>query len=560
MFPIFDKMPLRQGSQPMKKPFFILIYLCFCIATMNAQQKIKADLILINGTIYTVDPSFSTLEAFAVKDGKFLSTGTTREILERYESSTVLDAHGAPVYPGFIDAHSHFYGYALSLLWVDLRGTGSMHEILSILKAKAATHPSEWLTGRGWDQNLWTSKTFPDRQALDSLFPDRPVVLIRIDGHTLLANGEALKRAHIRDASGFQPGEVEVINGRLTGILSENAGDTMKKAIPPESISVLASLMKQAENNCFRAGLTGVADAGEELWVIRMYDSLQKQGALRMKIYAMLTPSDENLNYFVRNGVYHTNALNVRSIKLYADGSLGSRTALLKAPYSDAPQTSGVAVSNPEKIRNLCALASRHGYQVNIHAIGDSAVKIALGIYSEFLKGKNDLRWRIEHAQVVDPVDLPMFGRYSVIPSIQSTHATSDMYWAGDRLGPERVHWAYAYKSLLAQNGWIANGTDFPIEDISPIMTFYAAVARKDLKGFPPGGFQPENAISRTDALRSITVWAAKADFDDNTRGSIEPGKSADFVILDKDLLKIPEEQIPSARVLETYLNGVKVY
>ncbi|HTX88579.1 MAG TPA: amidohydrolase [Bacteroidales bacterium] len=544
----------------MKRFFLVFIYINLLITVIKSQTKIPADLILVEGKIYTADSVFSVKSALAVRDGKFIAVGTTEEILHQYESGTIVRAGGLPVFPGFIDAHSHFYGYARSLHFVDLRGATSWAQVLSLLREKQHEFPSGWLTGRGWDQNLWETKQFPDRASLDSLFPDRPVVLIRVDGHALMANGAALKSAGITGPEGFQPGEIEVKSGRMTGILSETAADRMKDSIPLESVGVQAALLRKAEEHCFEAGLTGVCDAGQDLRVIRLYDSLQREGTLRIRINAMLSPTDENINYFVKKGIYRTPLLNVRSLKIYADGSLGSRTALLKQPYSDAPDKTGIMVTSQEKIRDICSLAFRYGYQVNTHAIGDEAVRLVLERYAEFLKGKNDLRWRIEHAQVVDPADLPLFGRYAVIPSVQATHATSDMYWAADRLGPVRIRWAYAYRSLLEQNGWLANGTDFPVEDISPVLTFYAAVARKDLKGYPPGGFQPENALTREQALKSVTIWAAKSSFEEKECGSIEPGKSADFVILDGDLMTLPESSLPLVKVTRTYLNGRLVY
>jgi predicted amidohydrolase YtcJ len=349
-------------------------------------------------------------------------------------------------------------------------------------------------------------------------------------------------------------------NGRMTGILTENAGDRMKNSIPLPSRWEQTALLKWAQANCFAAGLTGVTDAGLDFPVVSLLDSLQQQGVLKMRLYVMLTPTVENILNFINEGQIISPRLIIRSIKIYADGSLGSRTALLKAPYSDDPLRSGIQVTSADSIRKICALAAKNGYQVNTHAIGDSAVSLVLGIYSEFLKGKNDLRWRIEHAQVVDPQDIPMFGSYSVVPSVQATHATSDMYWAPDRLGAHRIRWAYAYKNLLDQNGWLANGTDFPVEKISPLLTFYAAVARQDTKGFPEKGFQPENALSREEALRSITIWAAKAGFLENIRGSIDIGKMADFVILDKDIMTCPLSEIPSVKVMMTVVGGEKVY
>jgi len=544
----------------MRKKISLALFLVALYSGSNAQMKMKADLILINGKVCTVDQKFNTAEAFAVKNGLFAAIGTTEQILKHYDSDSIVDAKGNNVYPGFIDAHSHFFGYALSLQELDLTGIRSFREITDLLIKQKEPYPGEWIVGRGWDQNLWEKKEFPDRMELDILFPDRPVVLIRIDGHAVLANGEALKRAGIHEQNEYKAGEVELKNGRMTGILSENATDRMRSSIPMPSRKEQTTLLKWAQANCFAAGLTGVADAGLDFPVVNFLDSLQQQGLLKMRLYVMLSPNEENIQNFINEGQFISPRLTIRSIKLYADGSLGSRTALLKAPYEDDPLKSGIQVTPPARIREICALAAKNGYQVNTHAIGDSAVAVVLGIYAEFLKGKNDLRWRIEHAQVVDPQDISMFGQYSIVPSIQATHATSDMYWAPDRLGKRRIKWAYAYKNLLDQNGWLPNGTDFPIEKISPLLTFYAAVARQDTKGFPENGFQPENALSREEALQSITIWAAKAGFQEHVRGSIDIGKMADFVILDHDLLTCPAKEIPSVNVIMTVVGGEKVY
>jgi len=544
----------------MLKNTCLILFVIALYSGSNAQVKMKADLILINGKVCTVDQKFNFADAFAVKNGLFVAIGPTDQILKHYESDSLVDAKGNSVYPGFIDAHSHFFGYALSLHELDLTGVRSFQAVTDLLLKRKAVNAGEWIIGRGWDQNLWDKKVFPDRNQLDILFPDNPVVLIRIDGHVVLANGVALKQAGIGLPNEYKPGEIEVINGQMTGILSENAADRMRNAIPLPSRKEQIMLLKLAQANCFAAGLTGVADAGLDYPVVNLLDSLQQEGLLKMRLYVMLNPSDENIQNFVKEGQVNTPMLTIRSVKLYADGSLGSRTALLKAPYSDDPANSGISVTSPEKIREICELAAQNGYQVNTHAIGDSAVSMVLGIYARYLKSKNDLRWRIEHAQVVDPRDLQMFGYYSIIPSVQATHATSDMNWAPDRLGTRRIKWAYAYKDLLEQNGWLPNGTDFPIEQISPLLTFHAAVARQDTKGNPEKGFQPENALSREDAMKSITLWAAKAGFQEKARGSIEFGKMADFVILDHDIMTCPLPEIPSTKVLMTVVGGEKVF
>jgi predicted amidohydrolase YtcJ len=544
----------------MIKKIGLAISLFALYSGLNAQVKMKADLILINGKICTVDQKFNYAESFVVKNGLFIAIGPTNLILKHYVSDSIIDARGNYVYPGFIDAHSHFFGYALSLRELDLSGIHSFREIVELLKKQEDSYPGEWIVGRGWDQNLWEKKEFPDRSELDILFPDRPIVLIRIDGHALLANGEALKRAGILDYKDYKVGEVELKNNWMTGILRENAADRMKNSIPLPSRTEQVMLLKLAQVNCFAAGLTGVTDAGLDFPVVNFLDSLQKEDILKIRLYVMLNPTDENIQNFINQGQVITPRLSIRSIKIYADGSLGSRTALLKEPYSDDPSNYGIQVTSPDRINEICALAIKTGYQVNTHAIGDSAVAIVLNIYKEFLKGKNDLRWRIEHAQVIDPQDISMFRTYSIIPSIQSTHATSDMNWAFNRLGKRRIKWAYVYKNLLDQNGWLPNGTDFPVEKISPLLTFYAAVARQDVKGLPEKGFQPENALSREEALRSITIWAAKAGFAEYNRGSIDIGKIADFVILDHDLITCPLKEIPSVNVLMTVVGGEKVF
>ncbi|MDP4281725.1 MAG: amidohydrolase [Bacteroidota bacterium] len=544
----------------MMKYFTLSVFLSFSFITCYAQKKENADRILIHGTIYTVDKKSTVSQALAIKEGKILATGTDRDILRRFSSDSILDLGGKAVFPGFIDGHSHFTGYALSLREVNVFNTRSFSEVLNRLSKKSGESQATWIVGRGWDQNLWKSGEFPDRSVLDSMFPHRPVVLIRVCGHVLLANGEALKRAGIIENNGFQAGEVEIKEGRLTGILRENAADRMRNAIPEPDIQEKVRLLESAQYNCFAAGLTGVTDAGLEARQVRTLDSLDKDGDLDIRLYIMLAPSSENLRTYVEKGPVSSHHLNIRAIKLYADGSLGSRSALLKSPYSDDPGNRGIRVTTPDSIRRICKIALLHGYQVNTHAIGDSAVQLVLDVYKEFLKGKNDLRWRIEHSQVVDPEDFNLFGDYSVIPSVQATHATSDMRWASARLGEKRISGAYAYKRLLMQNGWLVNGTDFPIEKISPLLTFYAAVSRQDTEGYPAGGFMPENALTREEALRSITLWAAKGEFEEKVKGSLEPGKMADFVVLDKDIMKIPVIEIPQVRVLKTFLEGKEVY
>jgi predicted amidohydrolase YtcJ len=342
--------------------------------------------------------------------------------------------------------------------------------------------------------------------------------------------------------------------------LIDNAANKMISCIPQPKGEELKSLLKEAQKPCFMTGLTTVADAGLPYTIVRLMEEMQKEKSLKINIYAMLDPSKENIDSFVNKGIYKTDRLHVCSIKLYADGALGSRGACLLKPYSDDPGNSGLMVETEETLKNYCRIAYDHNYQVCTHAIGDSAVRMVLLIYSEFLIGKNDKRWRIEHSQFTDANDFKLFGAYNIIPSVQPVHATSDMYWADERLGNERIKNAYAYRDLMEQNDWIPFGTDFPIEKVDPLLTFYAAVFRKDAKGFPETGFQMENAVTREVALRGITIWAAKSCFEEGEKGSLEPGKYADFVILDRDIMTIPEKEVLLTNVLKTFVRGELVF
>ncbi|MFO7613318.1 MAG: amidohydrolase [Bacteroidales bacterium] len=540
-------------------PIVSLFLLFFIIS--GCSMKEKADQILVNGIVYTVDDEFSVAQAFAMRDGLILATGATEEITSKYTADLVIDAGGKAVYPGFIDGHCHFYGYALGRNQsVDLRGTASFEDVLQVLRNYHETHPYVWILGRGWDQNDWVVKEFPDNALLDKLFPENPVVLTRVDGHAVLANSEALRRAGITADTKVDGGEVLLKDGKPTGILIDQAAGLLKAVIPEPEALLKADALTEAQQACFAVGLTSVVDAGLDYETVMLIDSLQIAGKLRMRVNAMLSPTDRNLSEFVDKGPFQKERLTVNSIKLYTDGALGSRGAWLLEPYSDDPANRGLLMSSKEYFRGILEKAYEKNFQVNTHCIGDAANRLMLNLYGHVLKEPNDRRWRIEHAQVIHPDDFALFGKYSIIPSIQSTHCTSDMYWAEDRLGPGRIKGAYAYKQLLEENGWLVNGTDFPVEEINPLYTFHAAIARQDRQGYPEGGFQMENAISREEALRSMTIWAAKGSFEEDIKGSIEPGKFADFVILDRDIMEIPPEEIPGVSVLKTYLDGELVF
>jgi len=530
---------------------FIIFILTGC-----GMQKTNCDLILHTGVIYTVDSSMTIAQAVAIKDGRIIAVGTDTDIRSSYASEKNVNLDGKTVYPGFIDPHCHFYGYGTTLRNADLTGTSSWDDVLQKITQHQKYTPSEWVLGRGWDQNDWKDKSYPTKERLDELFPKKPVMLTRIDGHAVIGNSVALKMAGINAESSIAGGEILELDGILTGVLIDNAADSLKRLVPDPSPAELANMLLRAQRNCFAVGLTSVGDAGLKKNVIDAIDSLHQSGDMNMRVYAMVEGETENFTHYLKTGPIKNDHLNVRSVKVYADGALGSRGALLLEPYSDDPTNTGLLLNTEEFLRGMYKVAFENGYQVCTHCIGDSAVRKVVSLYSEILTPKNDLRWRIEHAQVVHPEDQERMKGLSIVPSVQGTHATSDMYWAEQRLGPERVKYAYAYKDLLNVNGWIPNGSDFPIENINPLYGFYAAVARKDHKGFPDGGFQPKNALSKEEALKAMTIWAAKAQFEEAEKGSIEVGKFADMVVLDTDIMKCNIEQAWKAKVLTTYSGG----
>lgn len=533
----------------------------FTAILFSCSSKEKVDLLVFNATIYTVDSSFSTAEAMAVKDGKIVETGKTDDLEKKYDAKEKLDAQGKFIYPGFIDAHAHFVSYGQSLFTVNLFDSKSMDEVIQRVKDFVSTHPNEsWIRGRGWDQNKFPGQEFPNNDKLNQLFPDKPVLLGRVDGHAAIANQKALDLAGIKAGDKLTGGLIEVKNGKLTGILIDNAVGLVAAKIPATSKADYEKWLEAAQQNCFAVGLTTVEDCGLDYSTILLIDSLQKNEKLKMRIYAMLSDNKRDFDFVLTKGKIKTDQLNVCAYKMYADGALGSRGACLLQPYSDKTGWYGFLLSPVEHYDSVARLIYEKGWQLCTHAIGDSGNRMILNVYAKYLKGKNDLRWRVEHVQVINENDFKIFGDNSIIPSVQPTHATSDMYWAGERLGSEREKGAYAYKQLLQQNGWIPLGTDFPVEDISTFKTFYAAVVRKDAKGWPDGGYQMENALTREETLRGMTIWAAKANFEEKEKGSLEKGKFADFVILDADLMKEAPEKLLNIKVWKTILGGKTVY
>lgn len=538
----------------------IISSLLFSILIISCKQKEKADLLIFNANIYTVDSAFNTAEAMVINEGKFLAVGKKDSLEKLYDVKEKMDAGGKSIFPGFIDAHAHFKGYAEYLTRVNLIGTKSWQEIIDTLKSFALANPDGWLTGRGWDQNDWPVKEFPTNEELNKNFPDRPVLIRRIDGHAAVANEKALELAGIKPGYTVTGGLAEMRNGKLTGILVDNAVDLVLEKIPALNAEQFKNAFKKAEKNCFAVGLTTIDDCGLDFETVEMIRRFQDSGNIKMRLYVMLSDNPANYNYLEKKGIIKTDKLNVRSFKVYGDGALGSRGACLLQPYLDRPGQYGFLLSNPGHFDSVAQWIAERDFQMCTHAIGDSANRTMLKIYAKHLAGKNDRRWRIEHAQVINTADFNLFGANNIVPSVQPTHATSDMYWVPERIGKEREKGAYAYQQLLNQNGWIPLGTDFPVEDISPLKTFFAAVFRKDATGYPQGGYNIENALTREQAIRGMTIWAAKSNFEEKEKGSIEKGKWADFILLDKDLMKVPEAEILGTKVLGTWVGGVKVF
>ncbi|MFE3870828.1 amidohydrolase [Flavobacterium sp. ZS1P70] len=537
---------------------YILIIALFSLVSCLKKNKTTVDLIVTGATIYKVDNTFGTATAMAVSNGKIVEIGSNEEIINRYESKNTVDGKGKFIYPGLIDAHCHYYGFGLSLQEVDLRGTKSMKEIITRIKTFQKEKNPNFIVGNGWDQNDWEVKKYPTKADLDDEFPNIPVVLNRVDGHAILVNTKALQLAGITKDTKAVGGQIEMANGELTGILVDNPMDLVFKIIPKPSRKIQISALLDAEKVMFDYGLTTVNDAGLDPDIINLMDSLQKVKAMKLNVYAMISANKKNIDLYLKKGIYKTNNLDVRSFKMYGDGALGSRGACMHKPYSDMPKQFGALLSPISELKSIARQIAASPFQLNSHAIGDSANTVLLKIYKEVLAGKKDRRWKIEHAQVLREEDFDYF-KVGIIPSVQPTHATSDMYWARDRLGKERLKNAYAYKKLLHKAGIIALGTDFPVEEVNPMLTFHAAVFRKDINNYPKGGFQKENALTREETLKGMTIWAAYSNFEEKEKGSLEVGKWADFVMYDQDLMKINENQIVKMKPVSTYLKGEKV-
>ncbi len=530
-----------------------------------------ADLIVINGRVYTVDDSRPLVSAFAVKNGRILFAGSDIEVRSLAGPRTrVVNAVGATVIPGMVDAHAHLAGLGNSLANANLAGSRTYDEAI----ARVVTHSrnadakaGEWIIGRGWDQDLWPDKQFPTHEALTRAFPNNPVVLERIDGHAILANAMAMRAAKITSATPDPTG------GRLfrladkspSGVFVDNAMGLIERVEPAGTLQQTTREILAAVKEANKWGLIGVHDPGEPRRIIDIFESLAKEGKFNLRNYVLVSGDSADVSYYMKLGPrsdLYDGHIWVRSIKLYADGALGSRGAALLAPYSDDASNAGLLVTPPAELERIAELALRTGFQVGVHAIGDRGNRIVLDAYEQALRAvpTADHRFRIEHAQVISPQDMPRFAQLGVIPSMQTSHQTSDMRWAETRLGQERIKGAYAWRSLLNSGVIIPNGTDFPVEEVNPLISFHSAVTRQDSTGWPQGGWHADQVMTRSEALKAMTIWPAYAGFQEKLMGSITPGKYADFVVLDHDIMTVPASEILSTRVESTWIGGAKVY
>ena len=527
-----------------------LISLSLCAQTV--------DLTVVNAHIYTGDAARPVVSSLAVKGGKIVSVGESG-----VKALNTIDAHGATIVPGLIDSHTHMQGLGDSLENIDLRGVTSEAAAVAIVRNAVKDHkPGEWIRGRAWDQNLFSDKQFPGKDALSKAVPDNPVALTRVDGHALWVNQKALDLADVNGSTPDPPGGkiIRTATGQPAGVLVDRAQGLVSAKIPKATAEQVERRLERAAKECARLGMTSVHDAGVTAADLEAYRQLIASHRLPVRVNAMIGGTGALWEEFKRRGPEIGPYLTVRSIKLYADGALGSRGAALLAPYTDDPNNTGLLITEEPAIRQVAIDAVSKGFQVATHAIGDRGNRTVLDAYAAALKGPNDKRFRIEHAQVIAPEDFIKFKKFSIIASMQPTHATSDMAWAGTRLGPERIKGAYAWQTLLKLGVKFASGSDFPVENPNPIWGFYSAITREDHTGMPAGGWFPDQRLTREEALASWTKGGAYAAFEERSKGVLAPGMLADFVFLSADIMTAPESEVWKIRVTRTILNGETVY
>jgi len=554
------------ATNPMSRSVLLALLLA---APLSAQTARPADLIVTNARIYTVDDTRPVVAAMAVRDGRIVFTGSVREAMALKGSATrMLDLAGRTVIPGMVDAHAHLLGLGQSLQTVNLVGAKSYDEVIARVVARAQNVPAgQWIIGRGWDQNQWGDTRFPTHEALSRALPNNPVYLERIDGHAQLANAAAMKAASVtaatKDPSGGKV--LRTASGEPTGVFVDNATSLVDKAIPKSTRDETRKAIRAAIAESQHWGLVGLHDAGESRATIDLMEEMAKAGEIDFRLYVMVSDDSADVAHYLARGPQsglYDNHLWLRSIKLYADGALGSRGAALLEPYSDDPNNKGLLLTAPAHIQDVAVRALKAGFQVNTHAIGDRGNRVVLDAYDAALKLQPaaDHRFRVEHAQILNHDDIPRFAQLGVIPSMQAVHQTSDMYWAGSRLGQGRLLGAYAWRSLLETGVVVPNGSDFPVEAVNPLLSFHSSVARQDAENWPAGGWLPEQRMTREEALKSMTIWPAFAAFQESIMGSLSVGKLADFVVLDRDIMTVADRDILGTRVIATYIGGKPVY
>jgi predicted amidohydrolase YtcJ len=530
-----------------------------------------ATLIVHNAKVYTMHAAQPTAEAIAVRGDRIVLVGSSSAALElRGEQTRVVDAEGATLVPGIQDAHGHFTGLGESLQVLQLRGTTSFEQIVDMVRQRAASaRPGEWIRGRSWDQNDWPTPDWPHHQQLTDAAPNNPVYLTRVDGHAAMVNKAALDAAGVTRTTPDPDGGriIRDAKGEPTGVLIDSAQGLVAAKIPPVNDAQLDEQVLLADAEARRLGLTMVHDAGTTPRVVEAYKRLIDAGKLKTRLYVMLRGPLSMLEPEFKKGPlinYGRHRLSVRAIKIGADGALGSRGAALLEPYSDEPSTTGLMTTPPEEIYAQTLAASRAGFQTCIHAIGDRGNRVTMDVFERVqneVPGARSLRMRNEHAQILDAAEIPRFAALNVIASMQATHATSDMPWVPARIGPERTEeGAYVWQRLLKSGVVLANGSDFPVEEPNPMLGFYAAVTRQDPKGQPAGGWMPAERLSREEMLKSFTWNAAYAAHAEKDLGSLEVGKLADMVLLDKDVMTVEPQQILSTRPVMTIIGGEVVF
>ena len=547
------------------------ITLTILSATCLPAQSRPADLVVTNATIYTADSARPRAEALAVSGDRILFVGSNIEAAAFAGPATVrLDAGGRPLYPGFIDAHAHLRNLSLILATLDLRGVPSYDSLVALVAASAARAvPGTWIRGRGWDQNLWGT-AFPTNALLSRATPGTPVYLRRVDGHAALVNQAALRLAGITQQTPDPPGGriVRDADGEPTGVLVDQAFMLVERAIPPDDAAQVQAMTLPAIAEATRFGLTGIHDAGIGARELDAYEALALAGRFNLRSYAMIAGTSDTSAFLAQQlalgprRAMDGDRLWIRAIKIEFDGAMGSRGAALLEPYTDDPGNVGLFRISPEQVERIAVRALQAGYQMATHAIGDRANRVALDIYASALRQvpTADHRFRIEHAQLLSPQDIPRFAELGVIPSMQGSHQTSDMSWVASRIGPSRVHGAYVWRSLRETGVIVPNGSDAPVESINPLVSFHSFVTRQDADNNPPGGWFPAQRLTREEALLGMTLWPAYAAFMENDVGSLTAGKYADFVILDQDIMTAPPEKILATKVLRTVLGGHTVY